>query len=352
MDSKVAIIILNWNGWKDTVECLESLYRIIYPNYDVIVIDNGSKDNSVQKIKEYCEGKIKVNSKFFEYNPNNKPIYVLEYTREQAEKGGDFRKEKYFSKLPPNRKLRLILNEKNYGFAGGCNIGIRYALKALNPDYILLLNNDTVVDRNFLTELVKIAENNNKIGIVGPKQYYYSFPDRIAYTCGRIDLWTGNFNLGLPYRKELENKRSIDKEVEWLSGACMLVKKQVIETIGLLDEGYFAYWEDTDWCYRVRKANYKIIHSANSKFWHKITSTSGGILSAYYDGRNRFLFMKKHANLPQLIFFLIFFFIIHFWIISAVTLLYDKNFKRLLSFYRGTAEGLALLFRKNISNWS
>ena len=97
---RVSIIILNWNGWKDTIECLESIYQITYQNYDVIVVDNGSKDDSVQKIKEYCEGKIKVESKFFEYDPSNKPIYVLEYTREQAEKGGNFRKEKYFSKLP------------------------------------------------------------------------------------------------------------------------------------------------------------------------------------------------------------------------------------------------------------
>ena len=84
---KVSIIILNWNGWKDTVECLESLYQITYPNYDVIVVDNGSEDESIEKIKRYCKGEIKVESKFFDYLPTNKPIKIIEYTREEAEAG-------------------------------------------------------------------------------------------------------------------------------------------------------------------------------------------------------------------------------------------------------------------------
>jgi len=116
-DAKVSIIILNWNGWKDTIECLESLYRIIYPNYDVIVVDNGSEDNSIEKIKEYCEGKIKVESKFFEYSSENKPIRIIEYSREEAEAGGG--REQEIADLPSNKKLILIKNEKNYGFAGG-----------------------------------------------------------------------------------------------------------------------------------------------------------------------------------------------------------------------------------------
>ena len=144
MNPKVSIIILNWNGWRDTIECLESLYQITYPNYDVIIVDNGSEDGSIQKIKEYAESKIKVESKFFEYSSENKPIKIIEYTREEAEAGGG--KEKEITDLPSNKKMIIIKNEKNYGFAEGNNIAMRYALKALNPDYILLLNNDTVVD--------------------------------------------------------------------------------------------------------------------------------------------------------------------------------------------------------------
>lgn len=123
----VAIIILNWNGWKDTIECLKSLNNLNYKNYEVIVVDNGSTDNSVEKIKEYIE---------------NKP------------------------------KFKLIANEKNLGFAGGNNIGIRYALNN-EFEYILLLNNDTVVDENFLKPMVELLESSDDIGFVGPKTYFY-----------------------------------------------------------------------------------------------------------------------------------------------------------------------------------
>ena len=124
MNSNVSIIILNWNGWKDTIECLESLYQITYPNseaffvntlpqrdakgrYDVIVVDNGSMDESIEKIKEYCEGEIGVESKFFEYSGGNKPIKIIEYRRKEAEAGGG--KEKEIANLPSNRKL--IIND-------------------------------------------------------------------------------------------------------------------------------------------------------------------------------------------------------------------------------------------------
>jgi len=162
---KVSIIILNWNGWEDTIECLESLYQITYPNYDVIVVDNGSEDESIEKIKEYAEGNIEVESKFFEYSDRDKPIKIIEYKREEAEAGGG--KEEDIADLPSNKRMIITKNEKNYGFAEGNNIGMRYALKALNPEYVLLLNNDTVVDKEFLGELVKVWESDEKIGIVG-----------------------------------------------------------------------------------------------------------------------------------------------------------------------------------------
>jgi GT2 family glycosyltransferase len=120
---RVSIIILNWNGWRDTIECLESLYRIDYPNYDVIVVDNSSTDDSIEKIKEYCEGKIAVDSKFFKYDPRNKPIEVVECGKDEK------------PDIPKAQRDRLFLikNDKNYGFAKGNNIGIQYALKAFNP---------------------------------------------------------------------------------------------------------------------------------------------------------------------------------------------------------------------------
>lgn len=159
----ISIIILNWNGWKDTIECLESLFQINYPNYDVIVVDNASNDNSVKKMKEYCLGKIKVESKFVNYTLNNKPIIILEYTNKDLEKGTHSKEEESFLKIKSNKKMVLIINDKNYLFVVGNNIPLKYyVFKKLKTDYILLLNNDTVVEKNFLNELVEFGEKNKK----------------------------------------------------------------------------------------------------------------------------------------------------------------------------------------------
>ncbi|MEN4006462.1 MAG: glycosyltransferase [Methanobacterium sp.] len=131
MKPNVSIIILNWNGWKDTIECLESLYQIDYPNYEVIVVDNASSDNSIEKIRDYCKGKIKVKSEFFEYNSINKPIEIFELNKDETRKI-----EEMYYNLPSNRKLILIKNDQNYGYAEGNNIGIRYALNTLENFYL------------------------------------------------------------------------------------------------------------------------------------------------------------------------------------------------------------------------
>ena len=130
---RVAVIILNWNGWKDTIECLESIYNINYPNYDVILVDNASTDNSILKIKDYCNGQLKVESKYLSYQTKNKPIKLLEFTEEDinnlnSEKYTDLIKNSYSNKI-----LNLIKNQDNYGFAKGNNMGIAYALKKFKP---------------------------------------------------------------------------------------------------------------------------------------------------------------------------------------------------------------------------
>ncbi len=156
MKQKVSIIILNWNGWEDTIECLESLYQINYPNYDVIVVDNGSQNESVEMIKNYASGELSVESDFFEYKKFNKPIKIFEYSAKELE-SLQIINENYYN-LDSNNKLILIKNEVNSGFSEGNNIGINFSLQFLNSNYILLLNNDTVVDKNFLNELVKFAD--------------------------------------------------------------------------------------------------------------------------------------------------------------------------------------------------
>lgn len=295
---RVSIIILNWNGWRDTVECLESLYRITYPNYDVIAVDNGSTDNSVRKIKEYAEGKIQVSSKFFKYNPENKPIKVFEITEEEA-KQGKFNRPLY-EKYDVDRRMVLIKNKDNYGFAGGNNIGIKFALSVLNPDYILLLNNDTVVDIGFLDKLVKVAEKEKNIGIVGPKILYYH-NNRVINSVGAKVNWKfgSAANIG---ENELDyGQYGLLTEREALLGACMLIKSEVFLKTGLLDEKFFIILEETDFCIRTKKQNYKIMYNPLAIVYHKGEQSRKRISlgNIYYSYRNRILLIQNHFSGTQ-----------------------------------------------------
>jgi len=281
MNPKVSIIILNWNGWKDTIECLESLYQITYPHYDVIVVDNGSKDESVEKIKEYAEGKIKVESKFFKYDPSNKPVKIIEYTREEA--GG---KEKEIIDFPSNRKLIIIKNEKNYGFAEGNNIAVRYALKSLNPDYVLLLNNDTVVDKKFLDELVKIGSE--KIGIAYPTVQYYYNPEKIQSP--------------VSFSKKHQNVPQNYLEMGYTDvyGMAFLINRKIFEKIGFFDEKYFLYTEEIDFQYRATKENYKLLFVPSSHVYHKRSKEYFKDYQIYYGTRNLYYFTKKNLGYKKL----------------------------------------------------
>ncbi len=289
MKPKVSIIILNWNGWKDTIECLESLYQITYPNYDVILVDNGSEDESIEKIKEYCDGKIKVESKFFKYDPNNKPIKIIEYAREEAEAGG--RKEKKITDSPSNRKLTIIKNEKNYGFAEGNNIALRYSFKDSSIRYIVTLNNDVIVDSNWLNEMMIIAERDNKIGSVMPKVLHYDSPHLINTTGILITGDGSGANRGF-LEKDNENF-SIIEEIFGPSAVSTLYRKKTLENIKVrgwyFDPDYFVYNEDTDLAYRMMLCGWKSIFTPRAITYHKHSATSGtySAFKSYYSQRNR-----------------------------------------------------------------
>lgn len=341
---RVSIIILNWNGWRDTIECLESLYRIDYPNYDVIVVDNGSHDDSIQKIKEYAKGKIEFNSKFFEYNPNNKPVKVFEVNENEA-KQGKFNRPLY-EKFDVDRRMILIKNKKNYGFTGGNNIGMKFALSVLNPDYVLLLNNDTVVEKDFLKELVKVAESDEKIGIVGPKIYYYDYNGKsnvIDFAGAYLILWRCGEKRHC-FRKV--DKGQCDKilEVDKVEGSCMLIKSEITTNVGLFDEKFFAYWEEVDLCVRAKKEGYKLVYVPKAKIWHKIASSSGGVLSVFYVyhmTRNRFWFLIK--NFPQLLkMHLLYVVLWELWLKFGVFVVYHKKPKMFFVYLKGLLDGLSL----------
>jgi GT2 family glycosyltransferase len=313
----VAIILVNYNGWKDTIECLESIFWNDYENYQVIVCDNASVNGSIEKIKDWANGKTKVcpDSQVSIRNlsvPNwKKPIPFVFYNREAAEK------------VQINKaKLIVIETGANLGFAGGNNVGIRYAFQSEKVDYIWLLNNDTVIERNALTEMVKLAENNSEIGIVGSKLLYYHKPS-IIQNFGNLQTgWKGTGHSFLANHKDVFLS---DIEVKSVIGASLLIKKKVVGEIGLLDEKYFMQDEESDWCVRASKAGYRIFSCAESRIYHKEGkssnrskqsrkifakissrgSTESFLITGFYGTRNEIYFVRK--NFPgHFIFFLLF----------------------------------------------
>jgi GT2 family glycosyltransferase len=261
MNPKVKIIILNWNGWEDTIECLESLYQIDYPNFDVLLVDNDSKDESITKIHEYLEGKLKVDSKFLNYNPDNKPIKYLEYSEDRYNQLDT-------SGTVDAKNLYILKNNENYGFAEGNNIAIKIALRS-NPDYIMLLNNDTVVEHDFLNKLVDVAEEDDKVGVVGPVIYYYDYEGRTdvpSNICGVVNIkhYPGYYDM---VDKDPTVKPG-DLECDWVSGAAMMIKTREVPIKYLNNQLFFGN-EDIDMCINLKKMGYKIVNVHSSRIWHK-----------------------------------------------------------------------------------
>jgi|Deesub1362B_J571_1020462.scaffolds.fasta_scaffold00075_73 hypothetical protein len=296
---RVPIVILNWNGWRDTIECLESLYRITYPSYDVIVVDNNSEDDSIQRILEYCNGDLKVNSMFFEYVDDNKPIKVFELDEDKARKGA-FNLNLY-EKYESNRRLILIKNMANYGFASGNNIAIRFAMSVFEPRYILLLNNDVVVERNFLGYLVEFAEKDMKVGIVGPKILRKENPNIIdstghVFKLGRIvDRGEGEVDRG---------QYDSETNVVGFMAATVLYRTEMLRSIGLFDEDYFLCYEDAELSWRAYvngwRAKYvpsAVVYHGKSVSTRKNKETSG--FTSEFCTRNVIRTILRHGSATQ-----------------------------------------------------
>jgi GT2 family glycosyltransferase len=315
------------------------MYQIAYPNYEIIVVDNGSSDKSLPKIRDYANGTLEVNSPFFNYDPFSKPIAVTEYTKEEAESSvhlpGQFPSTK--------KQLTIIKNDRNYGYAEGNNIGIRMAL-ARGSDYVLLLNNDVVVDPAFLTELVLAAERDEHIGFIGPKAYFYDYfgrTDVIHFAGGIISLGTASARL-LGYKQIDRGQFDELQFVDFISGACLLAKKETVLRTGPLRADYFAYWEDVEWCLRGAKLDYKSAYTPNARIWHKIGASKKEKSSTayYYFGRNFLWLAKEYAGGAQLILVISFFLTIRIWAEMGKSIILHKNINEPISFLRGTLDGL------------
>lgn len=220
---EVAIIILNWNSWKDTVECLEPIQRSIYPNYLIVVVDNGSSDASLEYLLAWCEGKMVVQSKFFEQDPKRKPVYWVKYDQRVAEKGGIKEKEDWLRSVPSEKRLVIIQNPENLGFAEGSNVGIRYAL-ARGSNYVCLLNNDTVVKSDSMSVFVKRMNADSSLGILGGKIYWYDNPSELWYAGGFISI----IGRGPGYVMDRSEKRDF-VYTSFVSGYLMFLRWEVFE---------------------------------------------------------------------------------------------------------------------------
>lgn len=248
MDKKVTIILLNYCGTEDTLNCIKSLEQIDYNNYEILVVDNASPDNSYKTLKEEL-------------------------------------------KDTPHILLKSPCND---GFAKGNNIGIEYAMKK-GTDYILLLNNDTLVDKDFLKELVKCYENHTNPGIVGSKILYEGKRDHIWYGGGDIDFKKFyGYHLGEGHKDEGQYNK--ERPINFITGCVMLIGKEVIDKIGGLPEEYFMYFEDVDYCIKAKEAGYELYYCPKSIVYHKVSASSGGEESTFgikWGTRNRIIFMNK-----------------------------------------------------------
>jgi Predicted glycosyltransferases len=339
----ITIIILNWNGWEDTVECLESLYQIDYSNYQIILVDNASEDASIERIKEYCEGKLHVKSEFIDYNFDNKPIAFYDFSEKEL---GTFIEKRDIDKLNSENEIIVIKNDDNYGFAGGNNVGIEFVLKNFKSDYILLLNNDTVVDKNFLAELVEIGQKNKKIGFLGPKTLFYENKERkdtISFAGGLLNLYNGTPKV-LGYQEIDNGQYDQVNKVDYVEGSCILINKKIFEKIGFLDTSYFGYWEEADLCIRGYNAGYISVYVPKSKIWHKVSASFNSSIKLYYYSRNKIKFMKKNTNRIEYTSFLLYFFVYGFWFTNFYyfySALKEKSgFDRNKNFIKGIFSGL------------
>lgn len=296
----VSIILLNWNGYEDTLEALESLYKIDYPNYNVIVADNNSTNDSVEKIREYALGNIRVETQYTKYD-DNKPIKLTIMDE------GDYTKADNTS-TPDEKKLLLIQNRENYGFAKGNNIAIDYTIKVDKPDYVLLLNNDTIVAPDFLEKMISVAQSDSKIGLLGPKFYYYDYEGshETIWCIGSVvdlDHFPGHHSIMEEPGYDLTQDVI---ECDWVSGAGALIKTEAMPETYLSTEFFFGC-EDVDLAISIKEKGYKVVTVMDSVIWHKVGMSrhkNSTFKTEYNHIKTNLQFIKKHKsnyylNLPR-----------------------------------------------------
>lgn len=245
----IFIVILNWNGKQDTLECLASVMKIDYPRFKVVVVDNGSSDDSVQAIRVAF------------------PTFTL------------------------------LETGKNLGFAEGNNVGIRHAL-AQGAEAVLLLNNDTVVDPQLLKGFAEQMEKQPKAGIFGATIYLYDERDRLDHFGGIWNQRKGAFDFAGHREKLTENP---PLTLDYICGAALLARREVFERVGLLEPRFFLIWEEADFCFRAKRAGFSSLTCPDALVWHKVSASFTGKKphTTYYWWRNRLLWIERNCTLSE-----------------------------------------------------
>jgi GT2 family glycosyltransferase len=251
---RVYVIILNWNGKEDTLQCLRSVQEVDYPRYRVLVVDNASTDGSVEAIR---------------------------------------------AAFPA---VELLVNDSNLGFAAGNNEGIQYALQR-GADCVFLLNSDTQVEHTVLAELVRAGEADPEVGLASPKVYYLDRPQVIYYAGARqgwLPLLPRLIGTGETRSATAGERGQVEQlqEVDYVWGQAMFIKRQVIASVGLLDPRFFMYYEDADYCLRAKDAGYKIVCVPQARVWHQVAKgTAGDYLTRWqYKVMSMWRFHRKHSR--------------------------------------------------------
>jgi hypothetical protein len=288
----VYCVVLNMNGKTLLLESLESIMKMTYPNFKVVVVDNGSTDESPDAVRTQYPS-----------------VTVLE-------------------------------NGKNLGFGEGNNVGIRYSLKQ-GAEWIFLLNNDIAVDPEMLTELMKAASSDELIGILSPKIYYYSEPNKIWYAGGKVNYFTGIIShRGL---REMDSGQYDQvEETDYITGCAFLIKRKVVESVGMFDPIYFPiYSEDADWSVRTQRAGYHLVYVPHAKLWHKVSAFSGGGLTPYKTRlkvEHNLIFFKRFARWYH--------WITIPWCVGGMTIFFilkqllKGNFKIITSLFKGFKDAI------------
>lgn len=302
---KVYIIVLNYNRWRDTVECLESVLKLNYTNYQIVLVDNHSTDDSIQKLKEWMNGEVKIDWAINEKLKQLSFPAVLKPVSFSI--GTDGKKHE-----SNTSEIIFLTSEENLGYAGGNNLGIRYGLKREDADYFWILNNDTVVPEDCLNNLVihfeELINDGQELGVLGSKLRFYDAPEMLQGIGAVFNKFTSKIKQIGTFEDDKGQYDANNIRIDFVIGASIFVSKEMVERAGVMAEEYFLYNEEIDWCFRAKKRGFLVSYASDSIIYHKQgTSTKNSVKAKkknvkamFYQFRNIILFYKKFY--PTLIF--------------------------------------------------